>query len=395
MDAQVALPTPLLRVALVRGERDGFRRADAASVAAGARRFQVARQGHSLLSLHATGPVVLAALAFVTDAQPGTHHDDASDVFDTRSYCRHPRRLALESLRGVRGRGAVLPSSCMRATSSVRVSRPRRTMIASLVGLLALTTLERVSAHAKPPVPSARSMRSRATRDTVPALIDSARADQRMDGMMGAMARDEMEAHHSPEEAQHMRMTAPRPATRADSGRLTAVADSARRAVARYADVAAAQADGYRMFLPEVRHQRVYHYTNYTNAVREAFRFDPARPTSLLYRDGPDGRKVLTGVMYTAPAAWTDAALDARVPLSLAPWHQHVRWCLPPRGATARWTETRAGKPVFGPASPIADRAACDAVGGVFHERVFGWMVHVDPFAGSGGASRRPDAAAK
>lgn len=63
--ARLTRRTPPVPVALVRGTRDGFRRADPAIVAAGARRFVVEGQGHSLLNLRATGPVVLDALAFV------------------------------------------------------------------------------------------------------------------------------------------------------------------------------------------------------------------------------------------------------------------------------------------------------------------------------------------
>ncbi|HYS20970.1 MAG TPA: hypothetical protein VEO73_07770, partial [Gemmatimonadales bacterium] len=62
-------------------------------------------------------------------------------------------------------------------------------------------------------------------------------------------------------------------------------------------------------------------------------------------------------------------------------WHQHVNWCVPPRGQRERWRETRDGRPVFGPKSPIADAAACAAVGGRFLPRIFGWMVHVQAFA--------------
>ena len=40
------------------------------------------------------------------------------------------------------------------------------------------------------------------------------------------------------------------------------------------------------------------------------------------------------------------------------------------------------GKPVFGPLGPIATKAACDSAGGRFLPRVFGWMVHVNAFAG-------------
>jgi hypothetical protein len=58
-----------------------------------------------------------------------------------------------------------------------------------------------------------------------------------------------------------------------------------------------------------------------------------------------------------------------------------VNWCLPPAGARERWRETKDGQPVFGPKSPIATREACDAVGGRFAPRLFGWMVHVMAFA--------------
>lgn len=90
--------------------------------------------------------------------------------------------------------------------------------------------------------------------------------------------------------------------------------------------MAAAEADGCQLFLPQVKHQRVHHCTYYRNAFVEAFRFEPARPTSLRDEDGPGGRKVLTGVIYTAPARWSAEQLDARVPVSLAPWHQDVHW---------------------------------------------------------------------
>ena len=68
VDSEVARLTPAVRVALVRGERDGFRRADSAIVAAGARRFGVPGQGHSLLNAAAAAPAVIAALAYVTGA---------------------------------------------------------------------------------------------------------------------------------------------------------------------------------------------------------------------------------------------------------------------------------------------------------------------------------------
>ena len=127
--------------------------------------------------------------------------------------------------------------------------------------------------------------------------------------------------------------------------------------------------------------QPVYHFTSWRNALAEGFRFDPANPTSLLYRQSADGRFELVGVMYVDRAQTPEDELNGRIPLSVAHWHQHVNWCVPPRGQRDRWRETRDGRAVFGPKSPIADAAACAAVGGRFLPRIFGWMVHVQAFA--------------
>jgi hypothetical protein len=37
---------------------------------------------------------------------------------------------------------------------------------------------------------------------------------------------------------------------------------------------------------------------------------------------------------------------------------------------------------VFGPESPIATKAGCDAVNGDFHPDTFGWMVHANVIEG-------------
>ena len=180
----------------------------------------------------------------------------------------------------------------------------------------------------------------------------------------------------------HMEMTATRPGTVADSTRAADVAALLRKALAPYADTTAAVRDGYQMFMPQVKTQKVYHFTNQWNAVKEAFRFDAAKPTSLLYRKESDGRFTLVGAMYTAPKRFGADKLDARVPLSVARWHKHVNWCIPTKDASARWLERRDGQPVFGPESPIATKRACDAVGGAFHDTLFGWMLHANVISG-------------
>lgn len=185
----------------------------------------------------------------------------------------------------------------------------------------------------------------------------------------------------------HMEMTPLRAATAADSARAASVATTLRASLAKYADTTAAVEDGYKMFAPELKQQKVYHFTNNWHAVQEALRFNPAAPTSLLYTKGADGRFVLVGAMYTAPKRFSVEKLDSRVPTSIARWHKHVNWCVPPKRERERWLERRDGQAVFGPESPIATKPACDAVGGTFHENIFGWMVHANVMTGGDAAS--------
>jgi len=178
----------------------------------------------------------------------------------------------------------------------------------------------------------------------------------------------------------HLQLTPARAGSSADSARAAAIATALREAIRGYADPRAAEAAGFRPFAPQVKDQRVFHYTRLANALAASVRFDPARPTSLLYARGADGGLRLIGAMYTAPRTASLEELDRRVPLGVARWHRHVNLCLP--RSRSRWRDTRNGMPVFGPASPIATRAACDSAGGVFRPAVFGWMVHANVMAG-------------
>src|SRR6266480_4565860 len=204
---------------------------------------------------------------------------------------------------------------------------------------------------------------------------------------MDAMDSTDQHAAHAAHEAMsgslsvnpHLLLTPSRARSPADSTRAAQLVAQLRTALDRYHDVRAAEADGFRKFLPGVK-QPIYHFTSWRWAFLAARRFDPTRPTSLLYREGPGGALVLAGAMYTAPARTSLDALDRRIPLSVARWHEHVNWCLPPVGQRERWRETRDGKPVFGPKSSIATADACAAVGGRFVPRLFGWMVHVMAF---------------
>lgn len=199
----------------------------------------------------------------------------------------------------------------------------------------------------------------------------------------GAQGHDHGAMTQSSNVGLHMEMSPVRAPLPGDSARAAAIAAELRAELAKYRDTSAAVADGYRMFLPNVKEQKVYHFTNNWHALQEAFRFDARKPTSLLYRKDTGGRLVLVGAMYTAPKRWGADKLDARVPLSVARWHKHVNWCLPPKGEAARWLEKgKDGQPLFGPESAIASKAACDSVGGNFVGNLFGWMVHANVMEG-------------
>ena len=178
--------------------------------------------------------------------------------------------------------------------------------------------------------------------------------------------------HHG--DTPHMHMTASRPGTPEDQKRAEEVVVELRAGIEKYKDYHVALEDGYRIFLPNIR-QEEYHFTNYANGFQEAFTFDPARPTSLLYKKTSDGGFELVGAMYTMPRRATEEQLNERVPLSVATWHQHTNLCVPPRTAGKKpdWMK-------FGLRGSINTQQACEAAGGKFYPVVFGWMVHVYPF---------------
>jgi hypothetical protein len=182
----------------------------------------------------------------------------------------------------------------------------------------------------------------------------------------------------------HLVTPPPRAVTAADSARALALLATIRASASRYRDSAAAIADGFRPFLPNVKSQRIWHYTKRWNALSERFRFDPAKPTSLLYRRAEGGTLELVGVMYAMPRSATIDELDARVPTSIAAWHRHVNLCLPPGGHPERRRETANGALRFGPDGAITTAADCAAANGRFVPALFGWMVHVNAFATDG-----------
>lgn len=200
---------------------------------------------------------------------------------------------------------------------------------------------------------------------------------------MASMADEAMGGHMDANMMKHMELSPVRVATRADSLKAWGVAQELKQAIAKYQDSSAAIADGYKMFLPNVKAQRVYHFTNSGRAILSAFRFNASKPTSLLYKRGDDGKLHLIGAMYTMPKNASPDRLNARIPLGIARWHKHVNWCLPKKGEEMRFFETKNGQLLFGPEGTIATKAECDAAGGNFHPTLLGWMVHVNVFEGN------------
>src|SRR5579864_3092529 len=97
--------------------------------------------------------------------------------------------------------------------------------------------------------------------------------------------------------AAHMHMSELRKTQPGDAAKAQQVVDQARPALEKYRDYKVALDEGYRIFLPNVP-QKMYHFTNYQYAIGEAFRFDPTKPTSLLYEKHGDDYKLI-GAMYT------------------------------------------------------------------------------------------------
>jgi hypothetical protein len=182
--------------------------------------------------------------------------------------------------------------------------------------------------------------------------------------------------HHEHEHmAAHMHMTELRKAQAGDSAKAQQVVEQARPALEKYRDYRVALEEGFRIFLPNVP-QTMYHFTNYQNAIGEAFRFDPTKPTSLLYEKHGDDYKLI-GAMYTAPVRFREQQLDERIPLSMTQWHQHINLCKPPSG---REIEAIRKEGKFGLNGSISTREACEAAGGTFMPHIFGWMVHMYPW---------------
>ena len=249
-----------------------------------------------------------------------------------------------------------------------------------ILGALFLVSvlLAAMPGHHTPAVQPQDSPQSPAPQPQKPQVMDPNMPGMDMDDAKAneAHAVHDMTPGHHNEHNPHIYMTAMRPGTPEDAQRASEIVAQLSRGIEKYKDYHVALNNGYKIFLPNLP-QPEYHFTNYVNGFLEAFTFDPARPTSLLYKKTATGYE-LVGAMYTMPKRATEDQLDKRVPLSVATWHLHTNLCMPQKDQmrTADWTK-------FGLRGSIGTQEACDAAGGRFHPVIFGWMVHVYPYEDS------------
>jgi len=175
----------------------------------------------------------------------------------------------------------------------------------------------------------------------------------------------------------HMQMTLHAPQQPGDSARADAIVAAARKVMAQYPTVEAAEKAGFKKFLPNIP-LPIEHYTNHSYAV-EAFigEFDPAHPTALIFKRNEGDALQIVGVMYTAANSADREVLDSRVPLSFGTWHRHVDFCKAPPETPL--SDRMGPGSRFGFTGSIETKDACTKAGGTFLPVVFGWMVHVWP----------------
>ena len=234
---------------------------------------------------------------------------------------------------------------------------------------------------------------------------DSAGSETGAMGNSGS-AMGQMGAHMKMGE--HMTMTDSRAATPEDTQRGEAIIKTMREKLAKYQDYKVAVGDGYLPYMETVP-QDVYHFSSRAASAAEyAGDFDLEHPGSLLYEKQTLGGYKLVGAMYSAPPTDDPSVLDKLIPLSLSHWHAHTNICLPagvteddvfngrimpahPRFVSSLDRSMNHGMQMrlgyladarFGFTGTISEQAECEAAGGNFHKQIFGWMVHVYPFAG-------------
>jgi hypothetical protein len=104
--------------------------------------------------------------------------------------------------------------------------------------------------------------------------------------------------------------------------------ERARQATAKFQDVNAAEAAGYKKLGGDFPGMGTHFVLT-----MEAGKFDVEKPPILLYVKGADGGYTLGGVgyLYDAPAGPDGQPVNPPFPKSLASWHQHDNLCMAPQ----------------------------------------------------------------
>ncbi len=168
-------------------------------------------------------------------------------------------------------------------------------------------------------------------------------------GLTGALAGEGTEGQAQFGEHQH---GTPGPTTDLEARQTATMLAAAKRATAKYRDVRAAQADGYRQvtqFIPGLG----LHLAN-LSLLRAGF--DPVRPPVLLYEPTAGGGLRLAGVAYSLPAGDTS---PVGFPGGDDVWHFHTNLCFL----------------LTGDVTITPNSAACKAKHGVFQVRT-AWLLH-------------------
>lgn len=180
-------------------------------------------------------------------------------------------------------------------------------------------------------------------------LSSFAAAQQPMENMAG---------HHMEMSMGHEHHGTGAPVTYEELTRTAAQLEAARRATAKYQDVRAAEADGYRAIGPDVPGMGIH----YVDVGPHSPGFSVERPDILLYeKSAASSDYTLVGVSYllNAEADADSQPKNPPFPKSLASWHRHENICvLPDRSTPGGLTEDQ-----------------CKARGGRFTAETQ-WMIH-------------------
>ena len=176
--------------------------------------------------------------------------------------------------------------------------------------------------------------------------------------------------------AGHMYTTPLRPKLPDDLDKAKTVVATLKASIDRYKDYRKALSDGYHIANPKLK-QAQYHFISDANTHEADLRFDPSKPTALLYRRTPMREYLLEGVMYTANPDATEDELNQRIPLSVARWHRHVNVCWAPEDKA---NDYKSAHPKFGMFGSINTKDACIAERGDFRPYMFTWMIHIFPY---------------